>query len=393
MDFDETDEQRLLRVGGRRAGRAVRPRRTSLEQGQGRRAAPHELWDEVGRLGFLGVNVPEEYGGGGGGMVELAIVARGAGRGRLPAAAAWSSRRRSAATVIGRYGTDEQKRALAARARRRRAQDGVRDHRAGRRLELAPAHHRGPPGRRRLGAHAAASTTSPGSTRPTRVLVVGPDRGRPAPGRCGRRCSSCRPTRPGLSSTLDPGGDHRPGEAVHAVLRRRPAAGRRAGRRAEDAGLAAAVRRAQPGADHGAALGIGIGRYALRQGRRRTRAPGRSGACRSAPTRASRTRWRTRADPGRAGPADDARRRPGSTTPATTRGRRGRQHGQVRRRRGGDARRVDQAIQTHGGNGLSTEYGLADALGRDPAAPHRPGQPRDDPQLRRPALPRPAPSY
>ena len=59
-----------------------------------------------------------------------------------------------------------------------------------------------------------------------------------------------------------------------------------------------------------------------------------------------------------AGPADDhARRRA-----RTTRARRGRggQHGQVR---GGARRRsraLDQAIQTHGGNGLSNEYGLSD---------------------------------
>jgi hypothetical protein len=33
-----------------------------------------ELWSEVGKLGYLGVNVPTEYGGGGGGITELAIV-------------------------------------------------------------------------------------------------------------------------------------------------------------------------------------------------------------------------------------------------------------------------------------------------------------------------------
>jgi alkylation response protein AidB-like acyl-CoA dehydrogenase len=33
-----------------------------------------ELWSEAGKLGYLGVNVPAEYGGGGGGITELAIV-------------------------------------------------------------------------------------------------------------------------------------------------------------------------------------------------------------------------------------------------------------------------------------------------------------------------------
>ena len=38
------------------------------------RAGEHtdELWNEAGKLGFLGVNLPEEYGGGGAGMYELA---------------------------------------------------------------------------------------------------------------------------------------------------------------------------------------------------------------------------------------------------------------------------------------------------------------------------------
>lgn len=33
-----------------------------------------ELWAEAGKLGFLGVNLPEEYGGGGAGMYELSLV-------------------------------------------------------------------------------------------------------------------------------------------------------------------------------------------------------------------------------------------------------------------------------------------------------------------------------
>ena len=33
-----------------------------------------ELWSEAGKLGYLGVNVPAEYGGGGGGITELTIV-------------------------------------------------------------------------------------------------------------------------------------------------------------------------------------------------------------------------------------------------------------------------------------------------------------------------------
>ena len=47
---------------------------------------------------------------------------------------------------------------------------------------------------------------------------------------------------------------------------------------------------------------------------------------------------------------------------------------------------LDQAIQTHGGNGMSSEFGLADMWGTGTAHAHGPGQPGDDPQLRGPAL-------
>jgi alkylation response protein AidB-like acyl-CoA dehydrogenase len=39
-----------------------------------RGAKPDELWTEMGEAGYLGVHLPEEYGGGGGGLVDLAIV-------------------------------------------------------------------------------------------------------------------------------------------------------------------------------------------------------------------------------------------------------------------------------------------------------------------------------
>jgi alkylation response protein AidB-like acyl-CoA dehydrogenase len=35
---------------------------------------PDELWADLGRAGYLGVHLPESYGGGGGGLVDLAIV-------------------------------------------------------------------------------------------------------------------------------------------------------------------------------------------------------------------------------------------------------------------------------------------------------------------------------
>lgn len=39
-----------------------------------RGAKPDELWSALGQGGFLGVHLPEEYGGGGGGLTDLAVV-------------------------------------------------------------------------------------------------------------------------------------------------------------------------------------------------------------------------------------------------------------------------------------------------------------------------------
>ncbi len=72
MDFDPTPEQQQLRDAvaalGRRYGHGYFVSKA--------KAGEHttELWAEAGKLGYLGVSLPEEYGGGGGGITELAIV-------------------------------------------------------------------------------------------------------------------------------------------------------------------------------------------------------------------------------------------------------------------------------------------------------------------------------
>ncbi|OLT38536.1 acyl-CoA dehydrogenase [Saccharomonospora sp. CUA-673] len=67
-----------------------------------------ELWTEAGDLGYLGVAVPEAYGGGGGGIGDLAAVCEefcAAGTPLLLMVVSPAI----CATVIARYGTDEQR--------------------------------------------------------------------------------------------------------------------------------------------------------------------------------------------------------------------------------------------------------------------------------------------
>ena len=106
MDFAETAEQLLLRSSvAELAARYGHP----YWLGKARAGEKTgELWDEVGRLGYLGVSVPEEYGGGGHGIVELAIVAEELAAAGCPLLFIVVSPA-ICGSVIGRSGTVEQK--------------------------------------------------------------------------------------------------------------------------------------------------------------------------------------------------------------------------------------------------------------------------------------------
>ncbi|MFF7898374.1 acyl-CoA dehydrogenase family protein [Streptomyces sp. NPDC007920] len=103
----ESEEHRDLRAAvaalGKRYGRAYLTRTVA----EGR--PPTELWSEAGKLGYLGVNLPEAYGGGGGGITELAIVLEELGTAGCPLLMMVVSPA-ICGTVIARFGTQEQKR-------------------------------------------------------------------------------------------------------------------------------------------------------------------------------------------------------------------------------------------------------------------------------------------
>lgn len=68
-----------------------------------------EVWRALGKSGFIGVNVPEEFGGGGGGMADLTAVCEAAAGAGCPLLLILVSSA-ICAEVISRYGTNEQRR-------------------------------------------------------------------------------------------------------------------------------------------------------------------------------------------------------------------------------------------------------------------------------------------
>lgn len=106
MSFIETDEQQELRKAVAAMAASYGPD-YYLEKA---RSGEHttELWSEAGKLGFIGVNLPEEYGGGGAGMYELALVmeemsANGCALLMMVVSPAING------TIIGKFGTPAQK--------------------------------------------------------------------------------------------------------------------------------------------------------------------------------------------------------------------------------------------------------------------------------------------
>ncbi|MEU2874279.1 acyl-CoA dehydrogenase [Streptomyces olivoreticuli] len=107
MTLVETTEHADLRAAVAALGRRYGREYISQAVREGKHA--DELWAEAGELGYLGVNLPVEYGGGGGGIAELSIVLEELGAAGSPLLLMVVSPA-ICGTVISRFGTDEQKR-------------------------------------------------------------------------------------------------------------------------------------------------------------------------------------------------------------------------------------------------------------------------------------------
>jgi alkylation response protein AidB-like acyl-CoA dehydrogenase len=106
VDFADSAEHRDLRAAVASIASGFGPQYYAQHAAAG--TPCDELWTKLGEAGFIGVNIPAEYGGGGGGLTELALVCEELGAQGTPLLLLVVSAAISA-EVITRFGTDEQR--------------------------------------------------------------------------------------------------------------------------------------------------------------------------------------------------------------------------------------------------------------------------------------------
>ena len=104
--FTETEERRALRAAVAKLAGGFGREYFVRQARSGQKTT--DLWLEIGRHGYLGVNIPEEYGGGGGGIGDVAAVCEELAAQGCPLLMMVVSPA-ICGTVISRFGTDEQK--------------------------------------------------------------------------------------------------------------------------------------------------------------------------------------------------------------------------------------------------------------------------------------------
>ena len=108
MDFSLTEEQAMLKDTIRRFVETEIPREVAIEIDENDEF-PHELLQKLCDLGFMGINVPEEYGGQGGTIVDMMILTEETSK-KLPVLA-WAIGNiiLYGNSIIGVNGSEEQK--------------------------------------------------------------------------------------------------------------------------------------------------------------------------------------------------------------------------------------------------------------------------------------------
>jgi len=84
MDMDLSEEQELLRNAAREFLERECPLSLVREVERSEPGFSPQLWQQMADLGWLGVPIPQEYGGFGLGTVDLAVLAKELGRALCP---------------------------------------------------------------------------------------------------------------------------------------------------------------------------------------------------------------------------------------------------------------------------------------------------------------------
>jgi alkylation response protein AidB-like acyl-CoA dehydrogenase len=106
VDFAESEEHQALRAAVAEIAKDFGPRYYAEHAAE--RLPCDELWSALGKAGFIGVNIPEAYGGGGGGLTELTIVCEEIAAAGTPLLLLLVSAAISAG-MIAEFGTEEQR--------------------------------------------------------------------------------------------------------------------------------------------------------------------------------------------------------------------------------------------------------------------------------------------
>src|SRR6201996_2141122 len=107
MNFDFSDDQKQMRDAARKFLSEQCPPKAVRAVLDGKAPYDKELWKGLAEMGFLGVAIPEEFGGAGAGHLELCVIAEEMGRALAPVP--FSSTVYLAAEALLLAGSDAQK--------------------------------------------------------------------------------------------------------------------------------------------------------------------------------------------------------------------------------------------------------------------------------------------
>lgn len=354
MDFLESEEHGLLRASVHKVASKYGHRYYAEEAKQGRKG--EAMWRELADAGFLGVNLPAEYGGGGLGIYELSIVCEELARVGAPLLLLIVSPA-ICGTIIAQYGTPAQKSeflpGLASGANKMafaitEPDAGSNSH------EIATRATRAGDGYELTGTKYFIS----GYDEAEHVLVVANTGVDPESKRAKLSLFVVDRDSPGLTATHIPVEIHSP-EKQFTLFFDKVKVGRERLVGDEGSGLKQVFTGLIPERITGAAIANGLGLYALDKAARYAR---------------EREVWKVPigAHQGIAHPlakakieVEQARLMTAKAAWLYDRGLDAGEAANMAKYAAAEAglAALDQAIQTHGGNGLATEYGLADLWG------------------------------